>query len=373
MRRLEQAWRGLHLLASRTPKSGVRLEVVSARPEDYPAALQRAIDNNYGIEPPVSFAVVDDDIDGTAASFAQLRKLAEVAEQNTVPVLTNASAGLFGRSDLEDVDRLDNKKALFEAPERAPWRAEAHRPAMLWVSMVMNRVLARPAYDSRATRIREAQVQELPGDKEASVWLSPAWAVGSLAMRSFDKYEWPCGITGAKGGGLVENLPVREIELASGERIAIPLEVFFSTETQRALSRLGVLALASQPNTDEAYLLTSATAYVTPPKKTYDSATTEPEMRLPQASLVDQLFVARLAQFLQALGSRISADSSPAEIKPVLEAALQELFRVAPPPGPEIALEVGSGASGLVVQVTIRPRRFLGVGMEEITLGVPLG
>ncbi len=373
LRRLEQAWRGLHLLASRTPKSGVRLEVISARPDDFPAALQRAVDANYGIDPPVSFAVVDGQVEGDAASFARLRALADVAEQNTVPVLTNASAGLFGREDLEDIDRLDNKKALFEAPERAPWRSEAHRPAMLWVSMVMNRVLARPAYDPRATRIREAQIQELPGEKDAEVWLNPAWAVASLAMRSFDKYEWPCGITGVKDGGMIENLPVREIELASGERIAIPLEVFFSTETQRALGRLGVLALASQPNTDEAYLLTSSTAYVTPPKKTYDSASTEPEMRLPQASLVDQLFVARLAQFLQALGSRISADSNPAEVEPVLNAALHELFRVAPPPGPEIKLELRVGDRGMAAQVTIRPRRFLGVGMEEITLGVPLG
>ena len=51
-----------------------------------------------------------------------------------------------------------------------------------------------------------------------------------------------------------------------------------------------------------------------------------------------------------------------------LEAAVWEMFRNAPPSGPEI--EVSVGASG--AQVTVRPRRFLGVGLEEITLGVPL-
>ncbi|MBI4955298.1 MAG: hypothetical protein HY908_24960, partial [Myxococcales bacterium] len=47
--------------------------------------------------------------------------------------------------------------------------------------------------------------------------------------------------------------------------------------------------------------LSAPTAYVTPPKRTYEGASTEPEVRLPRIGLNDQLFVARLAQFLFAL------------------------------------------------------------------------
>ena len=204
--------------------------------------------------------------------------------------------------------------------------------------------------------------------------MQPCWAVASLIMRSFGKTRWPCNITGARDSGIIEDLPVQEVQLdyEGSERIAIPTEVFFSTETQRALGRLGILALASQPNSDAAYLLSAATAYVPPPKRTQDYDTTEEEVRYPRAPLGDQLFVARLVQFLQALGAKLAADSDPGEVKQVLEAALWELFEVAPPSGPEINVDVQSTASGLSATVTVRPRRFLGVQMEEITLGVPL-
>jgi type VI secretion system ImpC/EvpB family protein/type VI secretion system ImpB/VipA family protein len=374
MRRLEEVWRGLSFLASRTPKLGVRLEVVSARPEQSVEALTRSLRAAAGIEPPVSVAIVDVTVDGSAASLARYRALAEVGEAFAVPVVLNAGPGLLGRDDLGDVDRLDNHKALFEAPERAPWRSEAHRPASLWACLALNRVLGRLPYDTRSSRVREAQVEELPGGDAAAVWMRPAWAIGSLITRSFEKTGWPCRITGAKGGGIVENLPVREVGYGGSERVAIPTEVFFSTETQKALARLGLCALASQPNSDEAYLLTAATAYVTPPKRTYDDSTAEPENRLPQTPLGDQLFVARVVQFLRALGGRIGADEDPAAVKQLLEAALYELFAgAAAPPGPEIVIEVERGDDGMQAQVSLRPRRFLGVQMEEIHLGVPLG
>jgi type VI secretion system protein ImpC len=372
-RRLETAWRGLHLLASRTPKTGVKLEVINARPDEEAAALQRAIDSAPGIEPPVSFAVVDIEAGSDPPSLARLRAIADVGEANVVPVITNAGAALFGHEDLTDIDRLDNKQALFEAPARAPWRAEANRPAMLWVSMAMNRILGRAAYDKRTSRIREASISEQPADDDAMVWLSPCWGVAALAIRSFDKYGWPCGITGARNGGVLEDLPVRDYSVpGTGETVAIPTEVFFSTETQRALGRLGVLALAAQPNNDATYLLTAATGYVPPPKRTMTDESAEAAPRLPQAPLGDQLFVARLAQFLQELGARIGAGSQAADVEKVLRAAVAELFEVAPPPGPDVTIDVHESNGKLQAAVTVRPRRFLGVGMEEITLGVPL-
>ena len=373
VQRLEAAWRGLDFLLRRAPKAGATVEVVSCRPEDAAQGLERAITHRIGLAPPVTFAVVDTVTGGDAQSLAALRALAEVGEGHAVPVITNAHAGLMGRDDLTAVDRLDNKQALFDAPERVVWRKEAHRPAMLWVALAINPLLARTAYDRRSSRIREANIEELPGDEaSAAIWMQPAWAVASLVLQSFEQTGWPCRITGARDGGVVENLPVREVD-TGGEQVAIPTQVFFSTETQKALSRLGLVALAAQPNRDDAYLLAAPTAYVPPPKKTYDSETTEPEVRYPQTPLVDQLFVARLAQFLRALGRRIGSHEQPGDIKQFLEAALWELFDGARPGSIELDVSVRDQDGGLGVQVTVRPRRFLGVGMEEITLGVPLG
>jgi type VI secretion system protein ImpC len=375
VRRIEQAWRGLHLFVSRAPKTAVVIDVVSARPEEAADALERTIRAGTGVESPISFAVVDAGFDSSAASLARLRALADVGESYAVPVVTNATPELFGKQ-LDEVDRLDNKAALFEAPERAPWRAEAHRPAMLWLTLALNRVFARAAYDEKTSRVREAKVSEQPADDDrASVWMQPCWAVAALAARSFEKTGWPCRITGGgRDGGVLEDLTVRQHQVASSsERIAIPTEAFFSTETQKALSRIGLLALASQPNSDQVYLLSAPTAYVTPPKKTYDSATTEPEMRLPQTPLGDQLFVARIAQFLRALGGRIPPGSPPEEVREVLEGALWELFGTQSSSGMELKIDVRDRGGELEAGVTVRPRRFLGVQTEEVSLGVPLG
>ena len=132
------------------------------------------------------------------------------------------------------------------------------------------------------------------------------------------------------------------------------------------------MALAVTPNNDEAYLLSAATSYVPPPKRTHSYDTAEETPMPPKTPLTDQLFVARLAQFLQSLGSRIGQDNAASEIEQVLHAAVMELFRNAPPSGPEISVKVNQVAGGLRAAVTVRPRRFLGVQMEEITLGVPL-
>ena len=130
---------------------------------------------------------------------------------------------------------------------------------------------------------------------------------------------------------------------------------------------------AAAPNSDTVYVLSAPTAYVPPPKRTYDSATTEPEVRFDRVSLGDQLFVARFVQFLRALCTKIPPSSDPAEVQPVIEGALWALLENAAPSGPELAVRAKQTGDGTAVEVTIRPRRFLGVSLEELSLEMPLG
>jgi type VI secretion system protein ImpC len=273
------------------------------------------------------------------------------------------------------VERLDNKGGLFSTPQQAPWRAVSAKPALRWVSIAVNGVLCRGPYDKTTSRVREVAIKELPDDEGAWVWMAPAYAVGVLPLTSFRETGWPCRILGARSGGVVENLPVRHLkgEYEGEEGIAVPTEAFLSTDTQRDLAKHGVLALASAPNSDAVYVLSAPTAYVTPPKRTYDSATTEPELRLERVSLGDQLFVARLVQFLRALCGKLPPASDPHEAQQLVEGALWALFEDAAPGTIELAVRGAGHADGTVVEVMVRPRRFLGVQMEEISLEMPLG
>ncbi|MGK3992891.1 type VI secretion system contractile sheath domain-containing protein [Sorangium sp. So ce1024] len=376
VRRLEEAWRGLSLLVDRAKAAeGVRIEVVSARPDEAAAALARVISQTASTEPPASVAIVDVAIDGTAASLARLEEIARVAEAHAIPAVVNGAAGLLGVDDLAGVERLDNKAALFRAPHRAPWRSAAARHATRWVAIAANRVLGRMPYDRSTSRIREATIVEQPADEGGRVWIAPAYLVGALIAASFRETGWPCRVAGAKGGGVLGDLPVHEVKGAyeGDEGVAIPTEAFVSTDTQRELAKSGVLLLASAPNSDAVYVLTAPTAYVPPEKLTYDSPTAEPDERLDRVSLVDQLFVARVVQFLRALCAKLPPDSDPAEVQPVVEGALWTLFEDAPPATIELSVKASRAEGEAHVAVTVRPRRFLGVGLDEVSLEVPLG
>lgn len=376
VRRLEQAWRGLQLLVDRSKGiKGLALDVVCARSEFSAMTLERVIRQGAHADAPASCAIVDVTVTGTAASLSQLDELAQLAEAQTVPIIVNAAPSLLGLDSLSDLERIDHKMGLFSAPDQVRWQSTAKRPAMRWVTMAMNGLLGRTAYDKATSRVREVVVKEEPADDGATVWIPPAYAVGALIAQSFKDTAWPCRIVGGKVGGTLGNLTVHEVHghVDDADGVAIPTQAFISTDSQREMSKAGLLLLASAPNSDAIYLMNAPTAYVPPPKRTYDSASTEPEERYDRVSLVDQLFVARLVQFLRVVCARLPSNASPSEAKSSIERAIWGLFEDAKPGSLEIAMAARSADDGTYVAVTIRPRRFLGVALEEFSLEMPVG
>ena len=89
--------------------------------------------------------------------------------------------------------------------------------------------------------------------------------------------------------------------------------------------------------------------------------------------LVDQLFVARLVQFLRIVCGRLPTSASRSEAKTFVDRSLWALFEDAKPGSMEIDVNAHETPDGTAVAVTVRPRRFLGVALEEISLELPIG
>ncbi|MFO0555780.1 MAG: type VI secretion system contractile sheath large subunit [Polyangiaceae bacterium] len=370
VRRLERSYRAVNFLLERSQRiDGVQIDVLGIPDEGAAAVLGRVLKQPQ--EVPFSFAVVDVETDGSARSLAEIETLAALAEEGVCPVIINGTEKLLGVGDLSRVDKIDNKQNLFTAAHRAPWRSTANKPSLRWLAIAMNGVLLRGPYDKQSSRVREAVIKEMPADHESFVWMAPAFAVASVCITSFKETWWPGRITGARHGQ-VQNLLVREID-DDGMQVAIPTQAFISTESQRELGRIGVLALASAPNSDAVYIHTAPTAYVQPDKKTYDSASTEPENRPPALSLVDQLFVARLVQFARSLTSKLPREVDPHEAQEILGAATWALFEKAPPSGPSVKVTVRRDADGPVASFSVEPRRFLGVSLDQFDFEMPIG
>ncbi len=370
VRRIERAYRSIMFLAERAQRiPGVLIDVLAVPQDGAAAAFGRAVRRHQDV--PFTLAVVDVDVDGSARSFTELEAIADAAEEACCPAFVNGTVKLLGVGDLSRINELDNKAALFTAPHRAPWRSTANKTRLRWVALAMNGVLLRAPYDKQSSRVREATIKESPADHEAFVWMSPAYAVAAVTIVSFKETGWPARITGARHGQ-VENLLVHQID-DDGAEVAIPTQAFVSTDSQRELGRLGVLILASAPNSDAAYIHTAPTAYVQPEKKTYDSPSAPVEDRPPAISLVDQLFIARLVQFTRALCGKLPKEVDAGEAEEILKAATWALFESAPPAGPQLGVTVRRDADGPVAQFTVAPRRFLGVSLEEFTFEMPIG
>ena len=262
-------------------------------------------------------------------SLRRLEAVADVAEAYNVPVVVNGSAELLGVDDLADVEKLDNKAALFHPPHQAPWRSLSRQAG---AALGGHRAATACSRAPRTTRPPRACAR--PPSKSFPTTQAPSVAPARVRHRRAHAHELPrdrLAVPHPRRGsrrrhGAEPARPPVKGEYEGEEGIAIPTEAFLSTDTQRELGRSGVLALASAPNSDAVYVLSAPTAYVTPPKRTYDSATTEPEVRLERVSLADQLFVARLAQFLRALCSKMPHDERSGRGEAVLEGALWELF-----------------------------------------------
>jgi hypothetical protein len=90
----------------------------------------------------------------------------------------------------------------------------------------------------------------------------------------------------------------------------------------------------------------------------------------PAASLTlgDQLFVSRLATAIVQLASAIPQGTPEAAVREVALVSLAGLFTER---APEMSVRVAGTPASL--EVTVRPRGFPGVKLEEVTLGAPLG
>ena len=133
-----------------------------------------------------------------------------------------------------------------------------------------------------------------------------------------------------------------------------------SDDAVREVARAGLTMLTCAPNTDAAVLARAPVLH-----------RAGGGQGAPSGTLADQLFVGRFARAVQQIASAIPVGTEPRAAEEVARIALAGMFDRAAPSGPEIAAKVDATRSALTV--TVRPRRFAGISLEELTLGAALG
>ncbi len=365
VQRLEATWRGLWLLLERANLgAGVELDLLPAG--DGTQGISQALTQlaaREGIHEaeraPVDLIVIDREVSASQHDLKALEAWATLAELMRAPIVTAGSHELVGVDQLRELSFSERRHAGSTDPRAVAARAVAGRDAARWVCLTLNRALVRAAYTEETARTKDIAFAQDPALPGAHVFIPGTWLVAALVMESFVRTGLGTDITGQ--GGVLNNLPVHEVE-DRGERAAIPVEVFISSESQSELARTGVAALGCARNRD-LVVLSHAPVFYREPSQTGGDA------RPAELSLPDQLFVGRFSHAVEMVAAAIPAHTPARAAGEVAQIALLDFFQNPPPVGPEVEATVEGG--NLIV--TVRPRRFAGIGLGEVTLAAPLG
>jgi len=322
-RRLEAAWRGLRLLTDRTDfEQPIRIELISTGRDTLIPVYDELIHEpeSQGIsETPVSLILVDQIFENTPDDIDLLRGLAERGSALSAVVLASAGNSLLGLSKAGDLAKKPGLRQVFEGEEFTKWRGLREYVHARWLGLVFNRVLLRPAYGAEG---RFAYTESFGDGDDLRPWGNGAWAVASLATRSFARLGWCTDIMGQRSSGLVEDLAVRPYTRPGTNEVAFPLETALGDAIERDLSQSGIMALTAALNSDRAYLRIAPSVHE---PGHYQDPMDKARARL-QSTLPYQLFVGRVINFCMLIEGGLVPGRSPEQISAGYDQALRTLM-----------------------------------------------
>jgi type VI secretion system protein ImpC len=346
VRRLEKAWRGLELLAARCPPGAI-LDAIPATLDEVDGSLETL---EGMAEQTVDLVIVDHELGPSSRDLTLLARWAARAESIGAPLVTNVGPGVLGYDDLASLATTQRRIHTSDDRRAVALRSVAAKDPTRWVAVALNGPVGRTRLLHPDGAFAEPH----------ALFVGAAYAVGALAVESFGRSGWACELAGPRSGLLAGLSLARP---GGDARVSIATEAAVGENVASEVASAGVAMLTSVPNRDAAILAFAPTLYRGP---VGPSGASGPA----QGTLADQLFVARVSRALLQLASAIPAGTPPARAREVATLVLTEMFAGAARV-PEVDARVTEGRSAML-EVSLRPRGFRGVGLEEATLRVRL-
>lgn len=229
---MEQAWRGLRFLVTECPKDAkMNVVVLETDPEHVIEDLE-ARDRAEDIDEPECIFIPHD-----FASVDPLEALADMAEQELIPIVVGAAPGLFGCEHPQEIpdafDALGRAKndEPPEWPER--WNELRARESSRFLCAVANRVALHTEGSGAAAR---------------TAFGSGVWGIAAMLARSFRESGGFAQIFGKAGS--LSAPATHTLDRGSYADTAAPTEGFYPIAATETLARNGVLGLSAARNSD---------------------------------------------------------------------------------------------------------------------------
>lgn len=324
---LESAWRGLKFLIDRTDfRENIKIEIICAHKDELRNAVYHQVftpEYNEVSETPLSVMIADFEFDQSAEDMELLKDIAQIAYSINAPFIASTGPAFFGLQAAADLAKLPVLDAYFQKPEYNQWNALRNDGASQCASLTASRFLLRFPYGPESIPAKGFNFVERIQSSTDYLWGSGVFAIGAAIVRSFAECGWCVRITGLRGGGLVENLPVRPYRVA-GRDITIPLEALFNQSKEKDFMDSGFTILSSRINDDKACIMGAPTIYR--PQK-YTTAEENIEARL-LATLPYQLFATRMAHYLRRITKEISTGLTAEHIQSSFITKLRSILTI---------------------------------------------
>jgi type VI secretion system protein ImpC len=222
------------------------------------------------------------------------------------------------------------------------------------VALTLPRFLLRLPYGGSTVPAKNFHYEEaVTGDHERYLWGNSSFTFASKLSDSFAKFRFCANITGPRGGGAVEDLPVHTFESMGEIEQKIPTEILLTERREFELAEEGFVGLAIRKGTDNACFFSANSAQM--PKvfaKTKEGKAAEANYKL-GTRLPYLMVVNRLAHYLKVL-QREEIGSTKSRVD--MEKELNEWIR-------QYVLDQESAPAGTYAR---RPLRKAQVTVEDV-------
>jgi type VI secretion system protein ImpC len=340
-RTFEASWRGVECLGRRggigEAGSRVALKIVPVSA----ATLSGTLDYlavELATDTP-DLILIDLCQDNSPGGIEGLGKIAAFAATLLTPTAAWINPGFFHLDNWRELHHLPYLKNHLDDAIYAKWRKLREEPSGQWLALTCNRFLTRPAYgeDNRPRAVVFSETEPL--------WISPVWALGTLAARSVGRFGWPTRLTDY----LAVNLKDLAVSL-QGDDTGAATETIFPDDRIRQFVEIGITPLAGVPGQDTAFI----------PKAAVASG----------ASLLSQMFFSRIIGFLIRLREEYEEIGEEAEPARYVTAALTAFFEATglePPDDLWITAGPGEEESTLPLEIAFTPPQAVSPDSRKLT------
>ena len=340
-RTMEAAWRGLRfLLQYGIPDENLRVEIGCVKAdtlkEDLDALTPALINDLPGI------ILLDLPMDNTPLAMERLSAAAQWAAELMVPLVAWVGPDFLHIRTWDQLGGLPFIPSHLETDAYAKFRKLKGSPEAAWLCLACNRFLIRYPYGA------DNPPRRVPVNESSPLWISPAWALGTVLAQAVGQTGWPARFTDSRLCGL-QDLAL----FTSTGRAPMPTEAQLDRDRLDQFARAGLTPLAAETGRDRAFFPRAVT--------------------IQGESLAYQLLLSQVTRLVLWCKDNLPAETSEVSLQTQLKLAFQVFSEQSSPPGfEEVNITAQApGADGRIrVTFRITPAAAILPGQTPITLNL---